>query len=239
MLQALYAFAFHAWDHAFWLLTNIVLVVPAVYGWFPSKLRMHVEQHPILGKLFIPRWWAVPFALTGILVMTFLAFKDEYDIANNLRQQISGPKGCVSQLANMRGKYDADESAINGKNGLREQITTLLERYTGSPSPKTLSSPVVPELRHAVMSVTRIEAVSGLDKDGNSIFPIRLYWKNKGEIPGDVPVYTGSWDATKANMTDAEIEERELSAIKLATSKVPAWGVERSQLIQRTMKSGS
>ncbi len=128
MRAALYAFLFHAADHAFWLLTNVVLVIPVMYAWLPEKRRAWLEDHPWIGRLFLPRWYLYPVAVSGIVITCFLAFRDEYKDADKFRAAISGDGGYAEKLTRSETSLRDDETSISGPGGYRDQIATLLSR---------------------------------------------------------------------------------------------------------------
>src|SRR4051794_25989890 len=86
-MGALSEFIIRLWDHAWWFLTNIVLVIQPLFEFLPGNQQKRIRENRFLARILSwrPPSWAIHiFAVSGVVIAAFLAFQDEY---NALQQE--------------------------------------------------------------------------------------------------------------------------------------------------------
>jgi hypothetical protein len=96
-MAALSEFVTRLWDHAWWFLTNVVLVRKPLFDLLPEGWKKKIREHWISAR--VSAWelrpWAIYiFAASGLVVASFLAFQDEYNALRRehaVRETIESP----------------------------------------------------------------------------------------------------------------------------------------------------
>jgi hypothetical protein len=85
MLDALGQFGLRLGGHAWWFLTMVILVRKPMFDRLPLGIKDAIRGYGVSQRFleWTPRsWMANSFAVSGIVVASFLAFQDEFDALN-------------------------------------------------------------------------------------------------------------------------------------------------------------
>jgi hypothetical protein len=97
MVAVISEFVSRLWDHAWWFLTNVVLVRKPLFDLLPANCQQKIRENRISIWVLSwrpPSWVVYIFAASGVVIATFLAFRDEYDELQRFRtagQSIESP----------------------------------------------------------------------------------------------------------------------------------------------------
>jgi hypothetical protein len=130
MLDALGQFGLRLGGHSWWFLTIVILVRKPMFDLLPLRIKDAIRGHRVSQRVleWTPRSWMVNcFAVSGIVVASFLAFQDEFDalnIALGERDQIRGERDVAKQQLVTTTPSDQEQKIAD--------LTTKLERLRAS-----------------------------------------------------------------------------------------------------------
>src|ERR1700682_3778983 len=100
------------WDHAWWFLTNVVLVRQPLFALLPTNWQKRISKHRISVRVLAwkPRLLVIyTFAASGFIIASFLAFRDEYNALLHER-----PTRPTESIGNMTGKGNINTQGQEG-----------------------------------------------------------------------------------------------------------------------------
>jgi hypothetical protein len=96
-MQVAHQFAVHIWDHAWWFLTNIILVFPTAFKWIPEERRKKIQGHHLVVKMRTPTSLGIYLiAMSGVVIASYLSFKDQYDLSESLSRQLGTANATIT-----------------------------------------------------------------------------------------------------------------------------------------------
>ena len=119
MLDALGQFGLRLGGHAWWFLTIVILVRKPLFDRLPLRIKDAIRGYRVSQRFldWTPRSWMVNcFAVSGIVVASFLAFHDELDalnIALGERDQIRSERDVAKQQLDTTAPSDQGQKTAD------------------------------------------------------------------------------------------------------------------------------
>jgi hypothetical protein len=115
MVAAFTAFFWQPSSHAWWFLTNVILVKKPIWELLAPKRRAKLKKRfKRLAAVTIPPWATYLFAVSGILIATFLAVKDEHDDQIRAQTELTTIKDRSAVIAKLGVFYTKADLLANG-----------------------------------------------------------------------------------------------------------------------------